>query len=105
VVVIGCIAARESLLNFAAKFAIPIKAPPVICEVSVYLKSAKAGVAIKGSTSEIDSDLRTRFMSWLSMFGLDVLVSVGTARARAGSGAKDYLARSARGQGLCQPRR
>jgi hypothetical protein len=55
-------AARESLLNFAAKLAMPIKAPPVIWEVSVYLKSARAGTETRGSKSRIDSDLRARFM-------------------------------------------
>jgi hypothetical protein len=59
-------AARESLLNFAAKLAMPINAPPVIWEVSVYLKSARAGTQTRGSKSSIDSDLRARFMGWVS---------------------------------------
>jgi hypothetical protein len=32
----------------------------------VYLKSARAGTETKGSESSMESDLRTRFMEWVS---------------------------------------
>jgi hypothetical protein len=55
VVTTGLVACEACLLNTPANFMALFRAPPVILEVSIYLKSARAGTLNVASSRKMDN--------------------------------------------------